>query len=149
MALILGQVFFAIIVIYLNYSGFVGFDYNESKFVFLLITIFSAFGGIYGSNYFFKLKLISIAQTNGLYNKLVEYRAACIAKWAMLEIPSFFAITGFFLTGDLTFIIITIGIISFFLMNRPGPEKTCAELELDTPYKIKVMDPDSVISEND
>ena len=149
LSLIFGQIFFAVIAIFLNINGSMSFDLQDTKFTFLLIAIISAFAAIYGGNYFFRLKLQNAKQAPSLYNKLVEYRAACIAKWAILETPSFFAIIGYFLTADMTFLIITIAIISFFLMNRPGPEKTCVELELDDQHKFLVLDPDSIISEGD
>jgi len=148
-SLILGQVFFAIVTVFLNQSGQISPIIVESKFTLLLVTIFSAFAGIYGSNYFFRLKINMVKQTNGLYNKLVEYRSASIAKWAILEAPSFLAIVAYFLTGDMTFIIITLAIIAFLLMNRPMAEKTCLDLDLDTQHKIRLMDPNSVISEYD
>jgi hypothetical protein len=148
-SLILGQVFFAVITVFLNLNGLISFNFEESKLALVLIAIILAFSGIYGSNYVFKIRLNNIKQTAGLFNKLIEYRSASILKWAILEAPSFLAIIGYFLTGDMTFIIITIAIIAFFAMNRPSPEKTCIELELDTQYKIKLMDPDAVISESD
>jgi len=148
-ALIMGQVFFAVITLFLNLNSVISFNFEESKLALVLIAVILAFSGIYGSNYIFKIKISSIKQTMTLFNKLLEYRSASILKWAILEAPSFFAIIGYFLTGDMTFIIITLAIISFFAMNRPTPEKTCIELELETQDKIRLLDPDAMISEGD
>jgi hypothetical protein len=147
MSLILGQVFFAIISLFLSLSGLVSFNLEDSKFILIIVTILFAFGAFYGNTYIFKMKLNAINPASSLFDKLNEYRSACILRWAILEGPSFLSIIGYFLTGDLTFIIITSSIIAFFFMNRPNAEKACTELNLEYQDKIRLMDPDSVISE--
>lgn len=72
-----------------------------------------------------------------LTQRFIEYRAANILRWALLEGPCMFAIIGFMLTGNYLFLLITGILLLLFMSTAPKKEKVCINLgisqeELDT-----------------
>lgn len=147
--LLSGQFFFAVVTLFLNLSGTMNQEGSSLRDIFIIVVPIFIIGGIYGSLTVFKTKLSAIKNKIELKEKMSDYRAACIIKWALLEFPSFFAILVYFITGDILFLGMAALVVGYFISIKPSLEKTTNELELDYADKIKIEDPDSVIAEWD
>ena len=80
-----------------------------------------------------------------LGQKLIDYRSATITRFALVEAPSLFAIVTYFLTSDILFLFYTGLSLVLFFYNRPTPEKTAEDLNLDPTERVKINNPDSNI----
>ncbi|HCT30994.1 MAG TPA: hypothetical protein DIW31_09735 [Bacteroidales bacterium] len=129
-ALILGQLFFLAIAIYLIIQTGMGFGDVNMKDVFIYVVPSFAAISIAASFFVFKSKLSKLKESQTLDQKLVEYRSAQIIRWALLEGPSFFAIIVFLLTGQYLFVGIVAIIILFFIPTFPSANSFEQDLEL-------------------
>src|SRR5258705_13991164 len=88
LALIMGLVIFSIIVSFLILTKSVPINdmdlYNVLKYLVPLLS----FGGLFASRAVFKSRLNSISENSTLIQKLNEYRAALIVRYALLEGPA-------------------------------------------------------------
>lgn len=105
-------------------------DIRSLNDMLLMVIPFVALGGISASFMMFKMQLSKIDKEAPLANRLNAYRAALIARYALLEGPSLFAIVGFLLTGNFIFLGISGFIILIFLYFRPTRDKVAQDLEL-------------------
>ena len=101
----------------------------------------------FGSSILFKVQLKSIKAKPELKDKLNDYRGASLIKYAMLETPSMLAIVCYLLTANFIFLGYAGLIVILFLLNRPSPENTVNDLELNQADKTKVLDPNSMVAE--
>lgn len=69
--------------------------------------------------YIFKKKIEEIRNEEILNNKLTLFSKACFTKFLYVEIACFAAIMGYFLTKNLSFLILFIVLILFFALQRP------------------------------
>ncbi len=145
--LIAGQIFFAAIIVFLKLTGVENSQGVEFRQILLFVVPMFIIGGIYASMQIFKSKLNLAKGKTDLTDKLNHYRSACIIRWALLEAPGFLSLVVSFITGDLLFLGMTAIIIAYFISIRPGVEKAIIELELDYEDKMKLSDPDAVITE--
>lgn len=129
-ALIIGQLFFLAIAIYLVIKTGAGFgEANLGEVFIFVIPIFAATS--IGASYFvFKGKLSKLKESPSLEQKLLEYRSAQIIRWALLEGPSFLTIIIFLLTGQYFFVGIVAVIILFFIPTFPSIARLKQDLEL-------------------
>jgi tellurite resistance protein TehA-like permease len=126
-ALVAGQFFFAIIIIFLNLTGIENEQGKDIKQILLLLVPILIVGSIYASQMVFKSKLSLIKNKTLLKEKMFEYRSACIIRWAILELPGFLSLVICFWTGDLLFLGMTAIVIAYFITIRPGVEKAIIE----------------------
>jgi hypothetical protein len=148
-ALFAGQVLFGVVILGFSLSGETIQEGLEFRDVFTIIVPLFFVGGIYGSHMLFKNKLIVAKNKSSLFEKMADYRSALIARWALLEFPSFFSMVVCFWTGDLFFLVMAALILVYFISIRPSIEKTEIDLELDISDKITINNPDAVIAEID
>lgn len=129
-ALIVGQLFFLAVAIYLVIETGAGFgDASLGEIFIYIIPLFAA--TCIGASYFvFKGKLNKLKESPSLEQKLIEYRSAQIIRWALLEGPSFLAIIAFLLTGQFLFVGIVAVIIMFFIPTFPSAARFDNDLEL-------------------
>ncbi len=130
-ALIVGQVFFGLIIVFLVSSGELDIELQELKMIFFIIVPIFVIGGYLGGKILFKKSMESAKQKPGLDEKLADYRSACIVRYALLEGPSMLAIIAYMLTAELSFIIIAAFIIAIFLTLRPSVDRAIIDLELN------------------
>ncbi len=129
-ALIIGQLFFLAISIYLvKFSGS-SFGNTGLDGVFIYIIPLFAVSGILGSFIVFKSKLAKVKEKSDLDLKLLEYRSAQIIRWALLEGPSFFTIIAYLLTGQILYLALVAIIIVLFVLTIPNREKVESDLDL-------------------
>jgi hypothetical protein len=145
-SLIGGQIFFGIITFYLNNNGSYEPRAKDLKDIFIyLVPVFTVYGVIAGS-IIFKKKLNSSKSKTSLIEKLNDYRAALIIRYALLEGATFFSLVSYLMTGDSLFLYISIAIIVIFIIIKPSTKDVINNLELN-PGEIHIIsNPDSVIT---
>jgi len=95
----------------------------------------------------FKKRVKAAVARQKLMEKLTDYRAALVYRYAFLEAPTFFAIVVFMLTGELMFLGMTLLIILIFLFLKPTPDKAGNDLQLGLKEKQVLADPNSLVGE--
>ena len=144
-SLIGGQVFFGLIAFYLNNNGSFNSREKGLKDIFIyLVPVFAVYGLVAGS-IIFKKRLNSSKVKTSLLEKLNDYRAALIIRYALLEGTTFFSLVSYLMTGDLLFLYISILIIATFIIIKPSTKNVINDLELN-PGEIQIIsNPDSII----
>jgi len=129
-ALIAGQIFFALVAIFL--VNFAGIDINDAELneVFIFIVPTLGIASLLGSIIVFKGKLSRIKEISDISAKLTEYRSAQIIRWALYEGPSFFAIVVYILTGEVYYLGMVILALILFGMTFPSQERLVKDLDL-------------------
>jgi hypothetical protein len=145
-AMIASQIVFAVVVLFINEGKTSPSDFTELRFPFTVIGFTLALAAFYGNFYIFRKKLAEIQANTQLSEKMLQYRSACIIRWAILEVPSFFALVTYFLTGYIVLMVIVAAIIFYFLLVKPSAERAIAELELTDKEKLVLNNPDAYIS---
>jgi hypothetical protein len=147
LALVSGQVMFGLIVFFLNQTIDPGQGLEDlRKILLILVCVFTA-GGYLGGRILFKKRMEAARDMDKLTDKLTEYRAAVIVRFALLEGSSFFAIVAFLLTGELAFLGVAAFIIAIFITLMPSKSNAIRDLELNNLEEQKINDPEAVISE--
>ncbi len=146
-ALVAGQVFFALITLFLLQVGKLDMEGQGLINVFIFILPLFVVAGIIASQVMFKIKLKEVKKKINLSEKLIDYRSALIVRYALLEGPSFFAIVVYMFTGELMFLGMAVLIILIFLFISPSVEKAGNDLELGQKEKQMLADPNSVVDE--
>jgi hypothetical protein len=132
MALLYGQLIFAVLTLVLIKSGLFipGIDVaTERKFeiaclVISVIAVPSAFA-------LFKRKLEQVNTITNLSDRFFEYRGACIMKYFLLEIPALLSIVFYLLTAKWIFIIVAVILIFIFMSQNPIRQRIKIELGVD------------------
>jgi hypothetical protein len=129
--LMMGQILFSAICIYLIYTNSILPSAKELDKTLQVIALIITAGGIYGGMTFFKKKLIQIrAMQAPAKEKFALYRTACLIQWALLEGPSIFCTIGFFLTGNYAFLALVLVILFVFVMTAPSKLKMQLQLQI-------------------
>jgi hypothetical protein len=129
--LMIGQIFFSGICIYLVYTNIILPVAKEHDKTLQVIALLVTAGGIYAGMIFFKKKLISIrAMQTDAKEKFSLYRTACLIQWALLEGPSIFCTICFFLTGNYAFLALVLVILFIFVMTAPSKLKMQLQLQI-------------------
>jgi hypothetical protein len=118
---------------------------DSVNFIFYIMVAVIALGGIAGSFIIFKNKLPGIKQKGSLAERLQDYRAAVILRYALLEGPGIFSIIVYFLTGEMKVLIATVVIILLMVYSMPNREKLINDLELSSSEAAVINDPNGVI----
>jgi hypothetical protein len=94
--------------------------------------------GFFGGYLLFKKQLKVIRFKSPMSEKLSGYQNALIIRFALLEIPSLFAIAAYMLNGNLFFLAVSGFLMVYFVFLRPTTEKvdTDLQLELDDPMRF-------------
>lgn len=140
-ALIMGQLVFTGVVIFLDSQGSAGMA-KEMSNIFLFLALIFTGGGIFISRTFYKTKLATIDRGLPLETKLAQLRAAIITKLAILETPSIFAVVGFLITANYLILLFALLVIAVFVMEAPTLEKISQDLQLTNDEKIQLQNPE-------
>jgi len=145
-ALIVGQLTFAVIVVF--FVEFGGFEpsYTESRNLFLIIAALVTVIGVFISNMLYKKNIELIKNMKELKQKFSKYKMIYIIKYILLEAPSTIAIIFYLLTGDILFLAFTIAIIFIGLNSKPNKEKIISKLELSDDEKKEMENENTIIS---
>lgn len=146
-ALIAGQVIFGLVTLYLH--QIIGLDtgLQNLRSIFLYIVPIFIIGGYLGSRILFKSNLKTVISKSSLVEKMSDYRAALVLRYALLEGPSFFAMVVYLLTDDVLFLVMAGLIIVLFFTMKPTKEHAVTDLELNPAEEQSILDPDKVIAE--
>ncbi|MDF1546756.1 MAG: hypothetical protein P1P88_02965 [Bacteroidales bacterium] len=134
-ALIMGQLVFAGVVIFLENNGTAGMARDLGNIFLFLALIFTG-GGIFGSRAFYKYRITFITPDMPFEEKLSNFRIALITKYAILEAPSFIALVGFLITANYLILLFAGLVVAVFVMEAPTLEKISLELKLSDEEKI-------------
>jgi len=130
-ALLMSQLLFAGVCIYLVYSKSFLPPAQELDRTLQVIALIATVGGIYAGMTLFKKKLIQIRDMQAeAKEKLALYRAACIMQWALMEGPSIFCIACFLMTGNYAFLALVVVILFLFVMTAPSKLKILMQLQI-------------------
>jgi len=140
LALIIGQLLFAAISVYLVNSGAMNIGDTGLNEVFLILVPVITLSSISGGFYYFSSKIKLIKDKTDLNGKLAEYRSAQIVRWALLEGPSFFSIVVYLITSNYLFLSIAVTIIAIFILLFPTREKFEKDLELSWEEKKRLSE---------
>jgi len=132
LALLIGQIIFAVIVTVLNESGILSIKNDSLVLPLQVIVLLFAAGGIAASIFLFRKKLSDINPEDELSKKLEKYRAALILRFALCEMPTLFAIIAYFITHNRSFLWITILLIVNFISLYPSGRKIAGQLQLSS-----------------
>jgi hypothetical protein len=132
MALLYGQLLFAVLTLVLIKSGLIKATTDaatERKFelaclVISIIAVPSAFA-------LFKRKMEQVRVIANLSDRFVEYRGACIMKYFLIEIPTLLSIVFYLLTGNWAFIIIAVLLMFIFMSQNPIRQRIKTDLQVD------------------
>jgi len=132
LALLAGQIAFAIIVTVLVESGILSTGNNSlTPFMQVAIIVIVA-AAIPASFFIFRNRLADINPEEDLAKKFEKYRAALILRMALCELPTLFATIAYFVTHDRSFLWMIILLISNFLFIYPGRDKIINQLQLNS-----------------
>lgn len=131
-ALLMGQIIFAAVCVYLVYSGKVkSFSINLDKPLQVAALLLAA-AGVFAGNTLFKKKLLQIRDLQeNAKQKFEAYRAASLLQWSLIEVPSIFSIICFFLTGNYAFIALAFLLIMIFAIQAPSKNKVAQQLQVN------------------
>ena len=103
---------------------------NISGEILIALIFFAALAYLFANSQFNK-KLAIIRENNlDVSQKLENYRAANIIRWAIIEAPVILCCILFFVTGNYYIILIAVIMIFFFYSARTGTEKTLTDLQI-------------------
>jgi hypothetical protein len=130
-AMLSGQILFAGIAFYLNYSGnFVASLKGHDQLLQVIAIVFS-FGGFFIGSSLFKKKMQQLKESSPtLKTKLAAYRSAAIIQWALLEGPVLFSVICFMLVGNYAFFALAVVFILLFAVTTPNKTKMMVLLGL-------------------
>lgn len=130
-ALMMGQVLFAAVCIFLTYTKAIDFSAKELDRTLQVVALIITVGGIFAGISIFKKKLLQLrGMESGAKEKFAQYRAACIIQWALLEGPSLFCIICYFLTGNYAFLALMVVMLLVFAMAAPTKMKVLLQLQI-------------------
>lgn len=137
LALLAGQVFFIVVAFFLRNTGAFPAPFKDG-YIFLLAVLLITASAIGAGLFLFKQRIESITGRTALADKLTDYRAAAIVKYALAEGPSFFAVVAYLFTGNMIILGIAVAIIAYFATMWPTVEKVSSEMNLNPDEKMKL-----------
>jgi hypothetical protein len=143
LALLAGQVIFAIVAYAQSVKVYFGIHYMDD--VFMYIVPLAAIGGFMTGYTIFKKQLAAIRSKNTLGEKIIAYQTALIIRYALLEGPCLLAIVAYLLNNNLFYLVVAGLLILYFIFLRPTMEKVENDLDLNFNEKIEFLGEDEVI----
>ena len=135
LVLVAGQVLFGMAVLSITWEK--GIDLHNTNDPFLFVVPVFAILALAGSALVFKKLVATAVSKYTLKEKLMAYQGALIARFALLQGASMFAIVVNMLTGNLLYLL-TAGILTLcLLLVRPTKDKI--ENDLNLSYEDKMQ----------
>jgi hypothetical protein len=130
-AMLIGQVIFAAVSVFLFASGIETPQMKEYDKTFQVIVIIAAAAGFLIGTNLYKKKIRQLRESSAnAQEKFNQYRSASILLWALLEAPCLLAIIAFYLTANYAFIILAAALIFLFFIFGPNKQKLLVFLGL-------------------
>ncbi len=143
------QILFVIVVLILNLSDFydneVLYDYNQFYSIatpFAIVISFTLCGTIV------KTRIKNGKKIKNFKNKLTHYQITLLIKYALWALPSIVALIGSLITSNYFFLLLSIGIITIFLLDKPNIDKCIRRLNLNTKETEHLKKPDYFFSDS-
>lgn len=143
-ALTAGVVFFLLIAIALQFTGFEP-ELKEMETILLGITAFAAIAGIFTGNLLFRKRLEQLVELKSLKEKLTGYQSALIVKYAVVEGPVFFCVVAYLLTANILFPVIAVFLVFVLVLFAPRKDKLISDLNLSLTETNELNKPDALI----
>lgn len=132
MAMLYGQILFAILVLVLVKAGFFkGVIETETERIFEAICMGVSFIAIATAFILFKRKMEQVKTIKNLASRFTEYRNACVVKYTLMEIPSLLAVVFYMLTARWNFLLMAVIVIFIFMSQNPIRQRIKVELGVD------------------
>lgn len=130
-AMLLGQVLFAAVVLFLKYSGSFTSSFSHLDKTLQVFAVAISFAGFFIGSALFKKKVQQARDLSAdIKTKAAAYRSASIIQWALLEAPCLFCIICFLLVGNYAFIALAAVLMFWFALNAPSKIKIMMLLRL-------------------
>lgn len=131
-ALLAGQLLFAIIAFVLVKTGFfAGMIALAVEKILQTIYVVAAINAIWIAFYLFKKKIEQARQILSLNEKFTVYRSACITKYALLEGANLLSLIFFLVTANYIFFIFAVVLIFVFMTLNPIRQRIKFDLQLE------------------
>jgi 4-hydroxybenzoate polyprenyltransferase len=145
-ALMLGQVFFSIVVFILFYLGRETVEVLPPAILYGICGLL-LMGGIGIGTVIYRKKIEKIRQLKTLESQFREYRAAIILRYAMLEMPGFFSIALYLVTGNIGLLAFSFVSVCAMVVIRPTLQGIIKDLQPDFKTQQLLEDSDAVLYE--
>ena len=106
------------------------FSFTGSSDIFLYVCPILAIGGVFGGIMVYKSKIGNIDQSKSLVDKLADYRAASIARFALAEGPALICVVAAMQTNNLLYLMIGGIMILYLYSMKVSEHKIIDELGL-------------------
>jgi len=118
MVMLVGEMMFAIII-YVIALQFNSVNNNLNLFKTLqIIAVVTSLAGVFTAFKIVRQKIQQIQLSNKSFQeKFIEYRSACVLKYTLLEAPALFCLVGYFLTQNISFLLL-FGILFMVLAGQ-------------------------------
>jgi hypothetical protein len=143
LALLAGQVMFAIVAYAQSVRVFFGIHYMDDAFMY--IVPLAAIGGSIAGYSIFKKQLTALHGKKLVGEKIIGYQTALIIRYAFIEGPCLLAIVAYLLNNNLFYLVVAGLLILHFIFLRPTMEKVENDLDLNFNEKIEFLGEDEVI----
>lgn len=121
-ALLIGQILFLFISVFLVQSGNVKPNYDLFLILFIVDLMIITPAIVIGPMIY--RSFIERANSKKLLEeKFILYRQGVIIKLALVEAPTIFSIVSYLLTGSVIFLILAVGVLILFFFHKPTLEK--------------------------
>lgn len=117
-AMLIAQILFSVIVYYLKQNNTSDLDNDFGRKIQMIITGIAVIS-VVAALFLFKKNIEKLKNIKELKEKILKYRQASIIKFALLEFATFVAIIGYFLTLNISYLILSAVLIVFFALQRP------------------------------
>jgi len=129
-AMLVGQIIFAAIAVFLNYTDKFPPSLASQDQLLQLIAVAVSFACVFIGHAVFKKKVAQARDISGIKEKATLFRTASIIQFALLEAAAMFCIICFLLVGNYSFIALAIAIMLWFAMNAPSKMKAMLLLRM-------------------
>lgn len=128
--MLVGQIIFLLIVVFLKYSNRVPSPLQHLDQLLQLVALVVSFGFFFIGGAIFKKKLQQVKETSDPAAKATVYHSACMIQWALLEAAYFICILCFLLVGNYAFLALSLALLLAFAVVGPSKLKLMLQLQL-------------------
>ncbi|MEM0517306.1 MULTISPECIES: hypothetical protein [Aequorivita] len=132
-ALVMGVSLFIIVMYLQSENQNFSIDYMEDSMIFVVPII--AVVCILIANFLYTNMLKALTKKVTLKEKLSGFQTASLVKYALLEAPAFLAIVAFINKGNQYFLIISLILLGWLLVQKPSRDRIETDLQLEGKLK--------------
>lgn len=130
-ALLMAQVLFLGVAIFVRSQNLVALVDEEFNRLFQIVVVVISFAGIWFGMWYYRKRVAIIRDMNvAAEERLKQYQAVSIIKWALTEGPCLLCAVGYLLTGNWAFLALAAVILFIFAGYNPQKSMVMRELGL-------------------